>query len=182
MLNDTLYHMLQFMTTADAVGLMGACRQLRSVVRGAVRARVFAVFGSFFSLIQLRYILKTLAALGGCFFGGALALVLSAYFDRPIESIDTLHVAIPSSASALDRLSEFVLHQLAELDPSCGEYTFVGRHFVSIAFQEKVGFRCVAEFQCLVCVSVQLLQLLTALRTRDYWCTRASRVMFCLSF
>ena len=168
MFDDTLYYMLQFMTTADAVGLMGACRQLRSVVRGTVRARVFSVFGSFFSLVQLRYFLKTLALLGGCFFGGAPALVLSAYFDRPIDSIDTLHVALPSSSSALDRLSEFVLHQLGELDPSCNEYTFVGRHFVSLAFQEKVGFHCVAEFQCLVRLFLQLLQLLTALRARDY--------------
>ena len=182
MFDDTLYHMLQFMTMADAVGLMGACRQLRSVVQGAIRAQVFTVFGSFFSLVQLRYILRTLSVLGGCFFGGAPALVLSANFDWPVESIDTLHVAIPSSASVLDRLTEFVLHQLVELNPSRNEYTFVGRHFVSLAFQEKVGFRCVAEFRCLVCVFVWLLQLLTSFRTRDYWFTRVSQVMFCLSF
>lgn len=151
LLDDTFYHMLQFMTVAESIGMMGACQQLRSIVRGTVRARVFSVFGSFFSLVQLRYILKTLAVLGGCFFGGAPAVVLFAHFDRPIDSIDTLHIALPSSAA--DRLSELLLHQLIELDSSRKEYTFVGRHTVSLPYQEKVGFCCVAEFQSLVRVS-----------------------------
>ena len=151
MFDDTLYHMLHFLTIPEAIGLMGACQQLRSIVRGTIRTRVFSVFGSFFSLVQLRFILKTLAAVGGCFFGAAPALVLSAHFDRPLGAIDTLHIAL--LCSTVDRLSDFVLHQLAGLDPSREEWAFVGRHCVSLAYQEKVGFRCVAEFRCLVRVS-----------------------------
>lgn len=151
MFDDTLYHMLHFMTIPEAIGLMGACQQLRSIVRGTVRRRVFAVYGSFFSLVQLRYILRTLAVLNGCFFGAAPALVLSAHFDRALDSIDTVHIALP--CSAVDRMADFVLHQMVELDPTRDEWTFVGKHFVSLAYQEKVGFRCVAEFRCLVCVS-----------------------------
>lgn len=150
--DDTVYHMLQFVTVAEAIGLMGACQHMRSIVRGSVRARVFSVFGSFLSLVQLRYIFRTLAVLGGCFFGGAPALVLSAQFDGTLCSIDTLHIAVPSSAG--DVLSDLILHQLVKLDPSQDVYAFVGKHFVSLPYQEKVGFRCVAEFQSVVRISL----------------------------
>lgn len=106
----------------------------------------------FFSLVQLRYVLKALADLGGCFFGAAPALMLFVQFDRPLNSIDTLHIAVPTEA--MDRLCDFVLYQLVELDQLRNRYTFVERHFVSLPYQEKVGFRCVTEFQCFVHVSL----------------------------
>ena len=140
--------MLQFMTIAEAMGIMATCRQLRSIVRGALRARVFSVFEAFFSLVQLRQMLKNLAVLGGCFFGTAPALVLAARFDRRLQPIHTLHIALPNSAA--DCLSEFILQQLGELDPSRKKYALVGTHYVPAVIREKVGYSCIAEFRCLV--------------------------------